>query len=217
MEKKKLQILLVIVYCGFYIPYFAKQANPELFGSSAIQRSSLVILDILSPIGFLGSLSLLLGSHRRIGFLYLILFIMPPLFCIFIWGINPTLIAKAMTIVQPQYKELDIIRKLVNFTHDPNIPPEKRFKAATVLYKMWGIDPVVLTTNGTMIVYAPTEKEKNSLQKKIADHAEIEKDLAIMRWQLTQTPWAFGISILTMTIVFFTGLGFYVFRRPETS
>jgi hypothetical protein len=215
MKTKLLQYLLTLVFLVWFIPLEGKRLLPAWFDSNLIQWSSVGVLAFLCPIGALLSMSLLVGQHRRDGYFCFIGFALPVLFCFFMWGVSPVFFANGAVFMQPQYKEFDAIAKLVERARDSNESPETRVKAASGVYKMWGVVPVLLAADGRMVAYTPTIEDKHSRQESLAFRATAEKNLAICLWQLKQTPWLFVSFLCTSATVFIIGLGFYAFRRPR--
>jgi hypothetical protein len=215
MKTKSLQYLLTLVLLVWFIPLEGKSLLPAWFDSKLIQWSSAGVLAFLCPIGALLSMSLLAGQHRRDGCFCFIGFALPVLFSFFMWGVSPVFFAKGAAFMQPQYTEFDTIAKLVERARDSNEPPETRVKAASRVYKMWGVVPALLAADGKMVAYTPTIEDKRSRQENLAIRATAEKNLATCLWQLTQTPWLFVSFLCTSATVFIIGLGFYAFRRPQ--
>lgn len=139
------------------------------------------LLALLCPLGVLLALSLVPGKDRRRRFFYFIGFVFPVVSCVLSWDITPAIQAKALAVIQPTYRDLQVISELTELARDSSKPPEKRVVARMYLYRLWGILAVIRAADGQLVIYSPTEKDISAKQKTLDVRAEVIKDSTIIR------------------------------------
>ena len=213
MKAKPIHYLLILFWAFWIIPLKGKKHLPELFDFPLVQWSSMGVLAVLCGIGALLSLNLLTGQHRREGYLCLIGFVFPAIDLLVTCGFLYVHLSNGVLLMQPQRKEFVTISKLIEGARDSTVLPKKRIKVASYLYQNWGVTTVILSPDGQLAAFEPTDEDKLARSKEVALMGEVEKQLVTINWVLKQARWSV-LSFLCISITtFFVGLGIQTIHR----
>ena len=213
VKAKPIHCVLVLFWAFQVIPSAGKRHLPEWFDFPLIQWSSIGVSAFLCGIGALLSLNLLMGQHRGEGYLCLIGFVFPAIDLLVTSGFMYVSLSNAVVLMQPQRKEFVTISKLIEGARDSTVLPDKRIKVASYLYQNWGVTTMILSPDGQLAAFDPTEEDKLARNKEVALMDEVKKQLVSINWVLKQTHWVLLSFLCISTTTFFIGLGIQTFRR----
>ena len=214
MKKYKLQILFIVTYALWFIPWEFKKTLPSIFGSNYLQWSLTAIVSILIPIGSLWSLSWI-QKGRRSGYWLLLAFSVPLLISLFSYAVvSPMLMRLQIHQLSFFSKDVETISTLSNQIYESKPQDkQKNLARARILYGFYGIKPYLPSENGRLKIYSPTEKDVKRWKEMQETKQMAIQTENMIKWQLKQIPWLFSVYLGNYILIMALGLGFYSYKR----
>ena len=210
------QALTIVLWLFFLIPWKGKEVAPELFGSSAVQWTSAIIVAILIPVVVLMALSMIFRSaDRKVGFGLFVGACLPLIGSLIMYGIGGTMLARANLMLQGGHKrDSELIAKLTERAISGDTQ-EERSKSGGILYSMFGVQSVWKNGEGDLERYYPTVEQEEEWEDTIDTEKVITDSTAMVDWHLKQMPWLFGLYLGSFCVIIFAGLAWRTYKQQS--
>jgi len=175
------------------IPYFGKQYFPDIFSVWYIQWTSFGLLSILLPYGFAKSISNKI--HHKLASVFLFVFLIN----VFLTGVGLNWLKSANTFLTVQS---ELISENASLAAINNEDPEVRNVIAQVIYKEFGQPIMYKSKSDELVVYLPTEADKNAYNKRFVTGVKAKEIIKNTSRQTTEIIYLFGWACVCFFIVF---------------
>jgi len=211
-------ILTVVLWVLWLVPLQGKQIAPKVFDYPAIQWSSAIVTAILIPVVVLMSLSMIFtGARRRAGFGIAVFACAPLLYNLTMYGISGTMLARTTLVLQHEHQRDSEMIAILTDRAISGDSAEKRAKWASLLYRLFGVQPIWKDAEGKLAQYHPTGSDQEKWERAVDSSRLERKSTEKIEWQLTQMPWLFGLYLGAFTVIGGGGLAWQTYKFKKAN